>query len=337
MPVRGSYTLLIGVAIVCCGRAAAQDTVEVATGSGRTRLTGQVVDYTGRQLILEGAGARRQEIPADRVLRVETPYGPRQLEADRRLEKKEFAEALALYRRALDEEQRRWVRRLILARMVWCSLALGQPEAAGEIFLLLIQSDPSTPYFDCIPLAWVPAQPSPRLEQAALAWMAQSEQEMPAAVLMGASHLLPTSQRSAALARLQRLSTNADRRIAQLAYAQTWRAAVNVDDTQLDAWDRSIRQMPEPLRAGPYYALGRSAAQRQQWERAATALMRIPILFPQHRALAAAALLDAGYALERLKQPAEAARLYRELVAAYPECRAAAEAKGRLEEAAKPP
>ena len=319
------------------GQAAALDTVEVAAASaprGRTRLSGRVVDYTGRQLVLELPGGRRQEIPGDRVLGVKTRYDPQQVEADRLLEKGQYAEALALYQRAIAGEKRPWVKRLILARMVWCFQGLGQAQPAGEAFLALVQSDPSTPHFDCIPLAWIPAQPPALLQETARGWLARDERKAPAAVLLGASHLLPTAERPAALARLQRLATNPDKRIALLALAQTWRAAANPSDDQLEGWQRGVEQMPEPLRAGPYYALGRGYLQRQRWEDAALALMRIPIVYAQHRHLAARSLLEAARSLERLDRPKQAARLYRELLKSYPEAPSAAEARSRIEEMA---
>lgn len=320
--------------------ASAQDTVDVASpgaARGRTRLAGQVIDYTGRQLVIELPGGRRQEVPGDRVLRVETQYGPQQMQADQLLEKGRFGEALPLYRAALDAEQRRWVRRLIMARMVWCHQGLDQPGPACEAFLLLVQSDPATPYFDCIPLAWAPTQPALALERAAATWLAQSEKDSPAAVLLGASHLLSTAQGPSALERLKGLAVNPDRRIAQLAYAQTWRAAANVDDAQLEAWRRLVEEMPEPLRAGPYYVLGRAWAQRQKWDEAALCLLRVPILYPQHRGLAARALLEAGHSLERLGQTERAAGLYREAVKSYAGSPSAAEGRSRLEAMEKTP
>ncbi len=326
------------IAASLAGRALAVDTVEVATagsgGKGRARLVGQVVDYTGKQLILELPGARRQEVPGDRVLRVETEYGRHHQQADALWEKGRFEQALPLYRRALDvdEEPRLWVRRLILAQIVRCYRGLGQFAAAGRTFLLLLESDPDTPYFDCIPLAWVPGQPPPELEQAARSWLARSEAESPAAVLLGASHLLSTSERPGAFERLKRLATSRDRRVAQLAYAQTWRTAVHVDDSELDRWSRAIENMPESYRAGPYFVLGRALGQRERWEDAALAFLRVPILFGGQRALAARSLLEAGRALERLAQPDRASRLYRELQTSYPETRSAQEAGGRLDE-----
>jgi len=324
------------IVAICCAPVAAQDTVYVSSSRsarGYTKLSGRVVDYTGRELRLVIPGTGEQSFPAGEVLRIETQHVRQQVEADAAFAKGEFASALALYREARTAESRVWVRRQITAAMVWCYRALGRPELAAEEFLLLIRSDPQTLHFECIPLAWVPSQPSVVLEQSARQWL--TRQEMPAAVLLGASQLMSTALRPAALARLRQLTADPDRRIAQLARAQTWRAAVvTADGEELAGWQTAVEEMPQPLRAGPYYVLGLAWAQRQDWEQAALAFLRVPILYPQHRSIAARSLIDAGQSLERTGGTGQAARLYRELIETYPETRSATEARNRLEELA---
>jgi len=314
--------------------AAAQDTIYVSGGGaqGYAKLNGRIVDYRGGQLRLETAGGREQTYPAERIVRIDTHHTPQQEEADALFEQGRFASARALYGQARASETRAWVRREITARIVWCYRALGQLSRASEEFLVLIRSDPATPYFACIPLAWVPSQPSMLLEQNARQWL--NRDEMPAAVLLGASHLMATASRPQALARLRRLAADpSDPRIEALAAAQTWRAAVvSADEERLADWRRAIDGMPQSLRAGPYFVLGLGWAQRQNWEQAALAFMRIPVLYPEQRSLAARSLLEAGRSLEKLQRPAQAAGLYRELIDTHPESRSAADARRRLEE-----
>ena len=82
-------------------------------------------------------------------------------------------------------------------------------------------------------------------------WMARDDS--PAALLIGASHLLATPERGAAMLQLRRLTANADRRVAWMAQAQLWRGeAVSADESELRRWLEAIEQMPSPLRAGPY-------------------------------------------------------------------------------------
>jgi TolA-binding protein len=123
-----------------------------------------------------------------------------------------------------------------------------------------------------------------------------------------------------------------------LALAQTRRAAVaTADETKLAAWQRTIEKIPEPLAAGPHFVLGLALAQRQQWEQSALAMMRVAILYPRQRALAARSLLEAGRALERLERTKQAVHLYRELIREYPKTRPVAGARGRIEAVSNKP
>ena len=307
----------------------AQDTVVIAGSTGGQRtIAGRVVDYSGSGLQFELPSGREETYPVEQVIEVSPGRTQKHADADASFAQFRFDEASARYRVAMNEEPRRWVRRQIVARMVWCNRALNKTVEAGEAFLLLVREDPKTPYFDSIPLAWMPRQPSPALEGVARRWLDDKE---PAAALLGASHLLTGSGRPRALARLRELSTSSDRRIARLAIAQTWRAEPAPNDARLERWSKAVAEMGQSQSAGPYYVLGRARAGRGQWDRAALALLRVPILHPQQRELAAQALLDAGTCLEKLDRTREAANLYRELIGDYQETRSAAEAKQRLE------
>jgi|GEM_PF-433978 len=317
-----------------------QDLVEwdpTGGGTARVRLVGQILDYTGQTLLLRLPDGREQKIPGPRVLRVQTRRGPVHQEAERRFMEGRLAEALALYRKAIQEEPRRWVRREILARMVVCYEEMGQSAAAGETFLLLVQSDPSTPYWEVIPLAWVPMVADGLLERQARQWLVQDPEQSPVAVLLGASHLLAGSERASALERLNRLVRHSEQRIALLALAQTWRTIVQPNPAQVDSWEQVIQKLPPGLRAGPYYVLGRAYAQQGRWQEAALAWLRVPILYGRPRYLAARALVEAAGALERLEQKEQAARLYQEVLQKWPDTPFTAEAQQRLEELAKPP
>jgi tetratricopeptide (TPR) repeat protein len=313
--------------------AAAQDAVHLSTGSGggRTKISGRVLDYTGRELQMELAGGRQQNYPSAQVLQIDTAYGSKQVEADAAFARGRCDQALLLYQQAIKDEPRHWVQRQILAQLVGCYRALEQDDRAGEAFAQLLRADPLTPYFDCIPLAWMPRQPSLGVEKAAAAWM---QREEPAMVLLGASHLLTTPRRAAAIERLNQLAAGDQQPFAQLAAAQFWRTALaTASDAQLDGWSRAIDALPEKLQGGPYSVLGSARAQRKQWEPAALALLRVPILYPRDRPLAAQSLLEAGRALQSLGQEPEAMRLYRELLRTYPDqTRPVMEAKGRMKD-----
>lgn len=325
------WATVVWVASSCGMPCRAADEVTVATGrGGQATFSGRIVDYTGEQLVLELADGRKQEIPSQQVLQVETQLTAAQDEAGARFASGDYAAALALYKQALNDEPRRWMRRRILADMVWCYRDLEQWGPAGEAFLLLVQSDPHTPHFAAVPLAWIAAEPSLALEQSARKWLDNERSSV--AVLLGASHLLPTSARAQAVDALNRLTLNEDKRIARLAQFQLWRMEVpSVDPKQLDRWEEGIRQLPESLRAGPYFVLGSGRSRCSQWEDAALSLLRVPLVYSEHRKLAARALTDAGRALEELGWRRQAAELYREVVRDYDGSRPATEARDQLE------
>ena len=312
-----------------------QDAVFLSSPSsaqGVIRVTGTIVDYSSAGLVIETGGGSRT-FPAENVARIETRRIAAHEKADSLLAAGDFPAALAAYRAAREQETRPWVRREITAEIVWCCRALGQLTAAASEFLLLVRADPATPYFDCIPLAWYASAQSAQPEQDARTWLRQESN--PAGALPGASYLLPTELGGTALDRLRKLSTGADKTIAQLALTQTWRtAAVSADAGQVASWERTLESMPPRLRAGGYYVAGQAWARLGEWEKSALAMMRIPILHSRDRQLAAQALLDAGTALEKLGRREESLGLYRELLKGYPESPRVAEAQARLSQPA---
>src|SRR5688500_3548942 len=116
-----------------------EDVVHVSIGENtrsKARLTGEVLDYTGKTLLVRLPGGIERAFPADRVHSVETTRKPEHVAADKLFGPQPEA-ALAQYRRALDKEERRWVRREIMARMVSCSQELDDTPAAVQFFMLL--------------------------------------------------------------------------------------------------------------------------------------------------------------------------------------------------------
>ena len=324
---------VLAVAVFWTSVGFCQDTVHVSSSagsSGYATFKGRVADYSGRGLALDTPDGGRRTFPAERVLRIETYHTQARQDADGLFDKGQFAPATALYERAHREEERPWMRRQIMAQLVWCRRATGQLQSAGEEFRVVVWEDADSPYLSCIPLAWIAGQPSGTLEQAAKAWL--NLEAEPAMVLLGASHLLSTAARAVALDRLERLAATAGPPVNQLALAQTWRASVvTADARQLAAWEDTVRRMPEPLRAGPYYVLGQGWARQQNWEQAALALMRVPILYRRHHVLAARSLLDAGQSLEKLDRRRQAARLYDEVLRDFAQTPSATEAQVRSE------
>lgn len=312
------------------------DVVHVAVGDNvraRTRLIGEVLDYTGQELTIRLSTGIERTFPADRVFLVETDRSAAHRAADELFEERKFSEALNRYLEAHAGEPRGWVRRQLLARIVWCLRNLDRLAEAGQYFLMLCHDDPHTPYFDCIPLSWVPAEPPENLRRKSQQWLAAGS---PLETLLGASHLMATAERPEALRRLSTLRFHNDRRIAALAKAQHWRSELAIaTDARLREWAEAIESMPTDLRAGAWFLLGQARARAERPEQAALAYLRVPILYPRERTLAARCLVEAAGQLEKIGQPQEAMRLYREVLDTLPDSPSVSEARARLRELQK--
>ncbi len=314
------------ISVACC----AEDVVTLATGKNdeNRRITGTIVDYNGEQLKLRRSTGSEISLKSARVIAIEATWTADHVTANKLFAEHDFAAALDRYRKALSTEKRQWVQRRIVAQRVWCLKALARHDRACTEFLLLNAQDPTAQYLAAITLPWSSIQPSLRLEREATTWLISAK---PVERLVGASWLLAV-KRGEALAELQRLAGANDARVAHLASAQVWRTQIAAADAdRVDSWQNQINRMPRELRAGAWFTVGRALAFKKQHEKAALTLMRLPILFPKHRRLSAAALRAAATQLEELDRGSEAVGLYRELVDDFVGFPEANEAMGRLQ------
>ena len=308
------------LAATCYTAASAADRVILPSGDdgGAGVITGEVLEYSSQGLVVRLANGRERKIAAERIERVEPQRSEAHATADDALARGDLGAAIDGYRQALSREPRRWVRRQLLAQLVGCYRRSGQVDLAGETFLVLARDDPASPHFACIPLAWSPSPPNPALVSRATRWLEATDQ--PAAVLLGASHLLATQQRGDAAARLTDLSGSANPIIASLSAAQLWRTqTATATPADLSRWESAIENMPESVRVGPYFVLGLAYIQKGDADAAAMALLRVAFEYPQDRNLAAESLLRAGEILDRAGHADEALTLFRELGERYPD------------------
>lgn len=331
---RGRLGAILCLLVVSLGSALAyaEDsvTIEGRQGSGTTtHRKGTILDYTGKWLTLQLPGGREEQIPASRVVGYETPLSADHRSADQLFAEGKYADAVVGYRRAVEAEPRKWVRRVILAQLVRCYKNLQQYVRAGDTFLLIVRSDPTTQLLDAIPLAWKAEQPSAELADRAQRWLADTDSHI--ARLMGASWLLMTSQRDEALQALSGLTTNPDTRIALLAEAQRWRAeVVTATLEQAERWQQLLPRFEESLQAGPRFVVGQALARHNRRKEAALDFLRTAILHSVEEDLAAESLWAAGEQLEKMGNGAGARTVYRELLQKHPKHPLAPMAQQRL-------
>ncbi|MEX0728292.1 MAG: tetratricopeptide repeat protein [Planctomycetaceae bacterium] len=306
---------------------------ELEDSGGRGTVTGTIMNVTGKKIVFRtGTGATR-EFSTSEVLELETSQSDAQRDGKKLLHEGKTAEAMTAFTTALEQEQRSWMRREILADMIRCAMRLGNYAQAGTRFLLLLQSDPETSHFDLIPLQWSPFDRNPAWVNEAERWIEMSQ---PAAQLMGASVLLEESVSAANAERvLEKLDTHPDRRVAYLARMQLWRLRIKSGDitaSQPLRWQSSIDELPEELRYGGYFLLGQAYLQRGARSSAVAAFLWLPMTdAPDHR-LSARALLEAAETLGSIGQADEASHLYQELLKRYNDTTMAQDARQMLDE-----
>jgi tetratricopeptide (TPR) repeat protein len=312
--------------------AIAQDTVILSSASDpalRIKKTGQILDHTGTELKLRGTLGRDESIPAARIVEVQTAWTAAQTAARDSRAAGKLEEAIASYRQAKRDERRPFAVRQVMAELSGTYLELDRVDAAGDEWLAILASDPTTQHFDVVPVAWKAAEVAGAAENRAAAWLAA--REVPAARVLGASWLLAGRFRTEAIAALDELVRDPDPRLSALAQIQSWRTKL-VSATPADAarWQQQLEAMPASVQAAGWYVLGDALARQNQPEQAALAYLKVPLLFGRQRAMAADALLAAGKQLEKMGQTKEASRLYRELAEDYRHLPAAEEAARRL-------
>ena len=324
------YSLLTVMFVFTGGsNTSAEDVIRYgpASGRGEARVKGTVLEYTGRELRVRLPGGREQQLDGGKVIEVTTTWGPAVQRGDAEFAKGNYLQASRAYRDGLPAEMRIWARRRILAQVVWCLRYQGQTRAAIETFLAIYESDPTTQFLPAIPLSWSTSQPDPALQHYAEDLLDDSS---PAARLVGASWLLTSGSRGKALRELRAID-DTDARITFLAQAQLWRILIGrVTADETIPWQQRIDLMPSEIRAGPYFLLGKALAEAGEPQDAALAFMRVPILYPPERLLAASALFAAGQQLEHLQQIPAANTLYREIVSDHAESPLADRARQRL-------
>ena len=272
LSLRNAAVVALGIGLMAGihSSSAAQDRVIVQSlnsGSGKLGIAGSIEEFSGERIVVrEPDGKQVRVLLPDqyRLLEVETRHSPEYDAGLQAYQAGKFDEARKQWEQAVSKEDRRWMRREILAWLVRCALAQEDLASAGNRCLKILESDPRSPHLALLPLKWWPGEEvsSPLLTQAA-AWM--NEESEPAR-LLGASYLLEEGRRSAdAKAVLNELSRSTDVRIRSWATIQLWRIPLQEKtpgEPQLQLWQQQWKELPTDLRSGPALLLGHALSEK---------------------------------------------------------------------------
>ncbi|RMG36253.1 MAG: hypothetical protein D6725_11010 [Planctomycetota bacterium] len=291
-------------------------------GSGsRVAVRGEVLDRTAD--FVEFRLAVNKEVkryPVDQVVAILTTRVQPHSRGVSLMKQGLYRAAVEPLQAALKTENRRWMRREVLADLIRCHLEIGDDVAAAELFDALVRADSDILHWKLAPLRW-----SPTPLTAAEATFASEALEADSEVLrlIAASWLWQDPARRMAAERvLEALLRSGDDRVQMLARVQLWRRDLRqgeITDLRIRHWERTAQRIPIPLRRGPWLLVARARRLRRENDLAAATLLWIPSAFPEPRRWAADAIFQAAEALREAGDAASAGRLYREVAAEYGE------------------
>ncbi len=303
--------------------------IRLPRSGSHVTLRGTIVNYTGSSILIRSSvNASVKEYPTSSVVKVSTSHVASHLQGTTFYSQKKYPQATSSFEKAIQQEDREWVRREILAMLVRCALQVGDYKKASSRFLMLTESDGKTFHFHLIPLQWTPAPLGNISALDGLAWM----QNKSATVrLSGASRLLLDKKYGQfATTEMKTLTTNVDQRIRTYARMQLWRLKLQhpkkLMKFQLKQWRKEIERTPSNYRAGGWYLLGMAYAHKRQYEQSAMALLWLPLVYDQDKFLAARSCYEGAESLLQIGKKHEAITLLQEVVKRFDKTPAAQEA-----------
>ncbi len=290
--------------------------VQASTARSRITITGEILEYNGRFLVIQtGTGTGQQRYSAAEVVSVKTSYTSAHTAGLRLFKAGKGELALREFETAVSQEPRTWVRRDILALLIRCALRADDFATAGSRFKMLYESDPDSPQIAVIPLYWSnkPARGAARLQ--AVKWLTDEQFVMR---LVGASLLMfDPEYAESARDTMKELRRAPGEQIREFAWWQQWRLSIHskeVSDFDIERWEDRIVGIAPVMRAGPYFVLGQGYLVRQDFDLAAAAFLQLPLVYQSDHPITGQACFEAGQSLARIGQTEEAARLYREVI-----------------------
>lgn len=293
--------------------------VQPRLSTGKKRIRCRIIDYTGAVITVREVDANANKTYAtSEVTRVETPQSQQHQAGLELLSEGKIREAEENLLEALTLDPREWVKREILSNLVRAALHRGDYVTAATRMDRIFTSDQTTHHLELLPAAWtekVLTKAQTRNAAELIGNQSQIERLVAASILLFQSGFEETSRQT-----LLELKTTGHRRLQPIAEAQLWRLELKENDLAvftIEQWERHIERLPTPERGGPYYLLASAYDFKLLRDEAALTYLRIPVLYPHDRLLAAQSLLSAAEMLRAAGRGQESITIYRELTAHY--------------------
>lgn len=246
--------------------------------SGTVSLRGEIIDYTGRELVIrprELGDIKRY--PASTVREIQTAYHDSHLAGREALARRDWATCEDKLATALNQETRTWVRRDILALQVRSALEQGKWLQAARRFLLIVESDPRTIHYDLIPLLWIGETLNDEESALMRGWL---NHRYAAAQLIAVSALLDVRDAQVTQT-LKSLLRGDDIIVQRLARFLDYRAQISDDPQTLPdirRWENQADELAPALRGGPYVVIGVAYSLKHEHDWAAACYLRTPLM-----------------------------------------------------------
>lgn len=326
------FFILFNICIFVHINTYADDTVihQNSTTGRYTKSTGTIENYSRNELLLRTSSGNILSINTDNIIEVVADRPASYSESELRMKNQEFEKALPLFEQALVQAPDGWIKHEILARQVECLINLNRVDEAAVRYIQLIQLEPKTAFYDCVPLVWTSVDLSSRTQQLAQTWIRQ--QKYPYAALLGASLLLTSDKKTEAQTALNALTKSEDADVAALAQMQLNRLSLTpMTETQLNNLEKKVDALPKSLQFGPRFVLAqlwsRSSAEEIKTDKAALNYLQCAVNPRTPVELQARSFYSAGTTLLTAQRRDEAFRIFNRLIEKYPDSQWSQQAK----------
>lgn len=272
--------------------------------------SGILLDWDSKRVLLfRSTGKAEITLPGDTIVRIEPAWANESGEEVHRLfSERQHKSVVTKGQEVVNKFEKSglpvWQRRLILAEMIESCSALGRPQIAGTLFVVLAKGNPPPVLlFATIPLPWGETAfkdlDMTKIQALAEDWIAQDSES---SKLLGAAWLLSGTKRSFAIETLEQLAKGSKSpMIAAYAKAQLWRTVppAEILSDRYPRWLAERDKLLLPAQAGPTMLLAERLQQAGQPNLAIPEWLRIATMHGDRFHLATKAIPRAAEAVRQ--------------------------------------